>query len=72
MAVPPLALAGGNVIKVPGNVPDEAAALSEPMSCAINAQELAGLKAGDRVVIVGGGPLGRSTRNWPGRPAPRA
>ena len=58
MAVPPLALAGGNVIKVPGNVPDEAAALSEPMSCAINAQELAGLKAGDRVVIVGGGPLG--------------
>jgi L-iditol 2-dehydrogenase len=58
MAVPPLALAGGNVIKVPPNVPDEAAALSEPMSCAINAQELAGLKAGDRVVIVGGGPLG--------------
>ena len=58
MAVPPLALAGGNVIKVPRNVPDEYAALSEPMSCAINAQELAGLKAGDRVVIVGGGPLG--------------
>jgi L-iditol 2-dehydrogenase len=58
MAVPPLALAGGNVIRVPPNVPDEAAALSEPMSCAINAQELAGLKAGDRVVIVGGGPLG--------------
>jgi L-iditol 2-dehydrogenase len=58
MAVPALALAGGNVIKVPQNVSDEAAALSEPMSCAINAQELAGLKAGDRVVIVGGGPLG--------------
>jgi len=43
---------------VPRNVPDESAALSEPMSCAINAQELAGLKVGDRVVIVGGGPLG--------------
>jgi L-iditol 2-dehydrogenase len=58
MAVPALALAGGNVIRVPPNVSDESAALSEPMSCAINAQELAGLRAGDRVVIVGGGPLG--------------
>ncbi len=58
MAIPPLALAGGNVIKVPETVSDEAAALAEPMSCAINAQELAGVKAGDRVAIVGGGPLG--------------
>ena len=58
LAIPPLALAGGNVIKVPDAVPDEAAALSEPLSCAINAQELVGLKAGDRVLIIGGGPLG--------------
>ena len=62
LAVPPLALAGGNVIKVPDSVPDEAAALSEPLSCAINAQELAGLKAGDRVLIIGGGPLGALQR----------
>jgi L-iditol 2-dehydrogenase len=58
VAIPPMALAGGNVIKVPDAVPDDAAALSEPLSCAINAQELAGLRPGDRVLIVGGGPLG--------------
>jgi L-iditol 2-dehydrogenase len=58
LAIPPLAIAGGNVIKVPDSVSNEAAALSEPLSCAINAQELAGVKQGDRVVIVGGGPLG--------------
>ena len=58
VAIPPMALAGGNVIKVPDGVPDDAATLSEPLSCAINAQELAGVKAGDRVLIIGGGPLG--------------
>jgi L-iditol 2-dehydrogenase len=58
VAIPPLALAGGNAIRVPPGVPDEAAALSEPLSCVINAQELAGVKGGDRVLILGGGPLG--------------
>jgi len=58
MAVPPIALAGGSVVKVPENVLDEEAALSEPLSCAINAQELVGLKRGDTVVVIGGGPLG--------------
>jgi L-iditol 2-dehydrogenase len=58
VAIPPLALAGGNAIHVPPDVPDEAAALSEPLSCVINAQELAGVKAGDRVLILGGGPMG--------------
>jgi L-iditol 2-dehydrogenase len=65
VAIPPLALAGrrspqggGNVIPVPDSVSDDAAALSEPLSCAVNAQELAGVRPGDRVLIVGGGPLG--------------
>jgi L-iditol 2-dehydrogenase len=58
LAVPPQALAGGNVIAVPEGVPDEAAALSEPLSCAVNAQEIAGVKQGDRVLVIGGGPLG--------------
>ena len=58
LPVPPLALSGGNVIKVPDCVDDEWAALAEPLSCAINAQELAGMKAGYRVLILGGGPLG--------------
>ena len=58
LAVPPEALRGGNVVKVPDSVPDEAAALSEPASCAINAQELAGVKEGDCVLVIGGGPMG--------------
>lgn len=58
LAIPPMAIAGGNVIRVPDSVPDEAAALSEPLSCVINAQELAGVRAEDTVVVVGGGPLG--------------
>lgn len=58
IAIPPLALAGGNVVKVPDGMLDEAAALAEPLSCAINAQELAGVRAGYTVLVVGGGPLG--------------
>ncbi len=58
LAIPPLAIGGGNVVKVPGSVSDEAAALSEPLSCVVNALELAGLKSGDTILILGGGPLG--------------
>lgn len=58
VAIPQQALRGGNVIKVPDSVSDEFAALSEPLSCAINSQELAGVKAGESVLIIGGGPLG--------------
>ena len=58
IAIPPQAIAGGNVIKVPEGVPDEAAALSEPVSCALNAQALAGVTEGDTVLVIGGGPLG--------------
>lgn len=58
VAIPPMALAGGNAITVPESVPDEAAALSEPLSCAVNALELAGLKPGDKLLVIGGGPLG--------------
>ncbi|GAG52768.1 unnamed protein product, partial [marine sediment metagenome] len=58
MAIPPQALAGGNVVRVPDQVPDEAAALCEPMSCAINAQQIVGIGQGDNVLVIGGGPLG--------------
>ncbi len=58
LAVPDMALRGGNVIKVPDSVDDESAALAEPLSCAINAQELAGVKAQDKLLVIGGGPLG--------------
>ena len=58
LSIPAVAITGGNVVKVPDSVSDEAAALSEPMSCAINAQEIAGVKAGDCALVIGGGPLG--------------
>jgi len=58
MAIPPRAVAGGNAVKVPEEVPDEAAALCEPMSCAINAQQIAGVGEGGSVLVIGGGPLG--------------
>ena len=58
LAIPPAALRGGNVIRVPDCVCDEGAALSEPISCAINGQMLAGVKADDTVLVIGGGPLG--------------
>ena len=58
ISIPPDAIQRGNVINVPDSVSNEAAALSEPFSCAINAQELVELKPGDSVLIIGGGPLG--------------
>lgn len=58
MAIPPAALRGGNVIKIPQGLGDEVASLSEPLSCAVNAQEIAGVRSGDSVLVVGGGPLG--------------
>jgi L-iditol 2-dehydrogenase len=57
VGIPPEAVVRGNVIKVPETADDMAAALSEPLSCALNAQELAGVKRGDVVLILGGGPL---------------
>ena len=57
IAVPAAGIDGGNVIKVPTSL-GEMAALAEPVSCAINAQILAGVKLGDTVVVVGCGPLG--------------
>ena len=57
VAIPPAGVSGGNTVKVPDTVGD-IAALAEPISCAINAQILAGVKMGDTVVVVGCGPLG--------------
>jgi len=56
--IPEQAIDGGNVVKVPDSVSDDSAALSEPLSCGLNALELAGVKEGDKVLVIGGGPLG--------------
>ncbi|MCZ7597283.1 MAG: alcohol dehydrogenase catalytic domain-containing protein [Gammaproteobacteria bacterium] len=58
LAVPPEAIAQGSLIAVPDELPDTVACLTEPLACCLNGQELAGVGEGDRVVIVGAGPIG--------------
>ena len=52
------ALRMGNVLKVPPGLSSRAAALTEPLSCVVNAQQIAGVGPGQSVVVVGAGPLG--------------
>ena len=50
--------AGALNYKVPPTVPDDQAALIEPLACAIHAVERGEIKLGDVVVIAGMGPIG--------------
>lgn len=43
---------------VPANLPAEAAALTEPLSCALHAVDLAGLREGGTALVLGAGPMG--------------
>lgn len=47
-----------NSYLLPEGLTYEAAAFTEPLACAIHGVELAGIRAGDTVVIIGGGPMG--------------
>ena len=44
--------------RVPDDVSDRAAALAEPLACAVRAVDRSDLRSGDRVCVVGGGPIG--------------
>ncbi|MDA8192497.1 MAG: alcohol dehydrogenase catalytic domain-containing protein [Thermaerobacter sp.] len=44
--------------KIPDNISIEAATFIEPLSCCIHGQKIMGLQAGDRVLIMGVGPIG--------------
>jgi len=57
LALPGQSLSGG-VNLLPGNVDPALAALAEPLACCINGQEQACVSKGDRVLILGGGPIG--------------
>jgi L-iditol 2-dehydrogenase len=48
----------GNLMKVPDSLSDDEGAVAEPLGCVINSQNIAGVGFPDRVVILGGGPLG--------------
>jgi L-iditol 2-dehydrogenase len=58
LEVPALAIKNGNAVKVPANVDEDAAALCEPLSCAIHAQKICGVGPGQSVLVVAAGPLG--------------
>lgn len=44
--------------RVPEGLPTEAAALAEPLSCALHAVDLAGLRPGGKALVLGAGPIG--------------
>jgi len=48
----------GPVHKIPSNLSFEEACLAEPLACCLNGYELANLKPGETVVIIGAGPIG--------------
>jgi len=54
----PLVIKYGPIHHIPDNLDFEEAALAEPLGCCINGLELADLRVGDTVVIIGGGPAG--------------
>lgn len=56
--IPGRAIQNGHVVKVPAGIPAEHAALSEPVSCAVNAVGQCNVRRGDVVVVVGAGPMG--------------
>lgn len=58
MEIPRHVIDMGNVIKIPDNVSDMAAALVEPAACALNAQTYLNIKPEDSVVIYGSGYIG--------------
>jgi L-iditol 2-dehydrogenase len=56
--IPSLALRNGHVVKTPRDLPPEHAALSEPVSCAVNSLQQCDLQPGDTVLVLGAGPMG--------------
>lgn len=47
-----------NVYVIPESLTLDAAAYVEPLACAIHGQDRIGIQTGDRVLIIGGGPMG--------------
>ncbi len=54
----PARIVGKNTLHVPDRVALEHAALTEPLACAVHGFEDSNPRRGDRVAVIGGGPLG--------------
>jgi len=48
----------GGVVKLPGHIPFDKAALAEPLSCCLAAARASRTTSGDNVLVVGAGPMG--------------
>ena len=57
LALPSESLVNGANI-LPGNIDPALVSLAEPLACCLNGQEQAPVRRGDRVLILGGGPIG--------------
>lgn len=57
LSLPSECLASG-VNLLPGNIDPALVSLAEPLACCLNGQEQASVRPGDRVLIMGGGPIG--------------
>jgi L-iditol 2-dehydrogenase len=47
-----------NTLHVPAHVPLEHAAMTEPLACVVHAMDETGMRAGDRIAVIGAGPIG--------------
>ena len=56
--IPEAAVRGGNICLLDDNISFEQAAINEPLSCVYNGFEHANISAGDRVLVIGAGPIG--------------
>ena len=55
---PKMAIRPDMVVKVPDNITDEEAAMTEPTAVGLHASRLADIKVGDKVLVIGGGIIG--------------
>ncbi len=58
MLVPAEAVASGNVIVTPREIPATTLALAEPLSCVLNGARQVRVQPGESVVVLGAGPIG--------------
>ena len=58
MVVPEQVLKVNGVNKIPDHVSYDEAAVTEPLACALNAQQLINVGQGDTVLVMGAGPIG--------------
>ena len=56
--IPANAVREGNITPISDNTGFEEAALAEPLSCVYNAYERIGINPGDKVLVIGAGPIG--------------